>query len=160
MSKTVFGVALGAVVLGGFGYVLWYTHDQMPRNETSATQVASSSAAKLRTLNDIIAEDGNFICAFTNEDPGARNSGTLYISGENFRGDFSTAHMIQYGGFVYTWADAASMGTKTPRVAERGMAEQQGFDMQAALAYDCKDWTPDLTKFDLPAKVKFQEVAQ
>ena len=97
----------------------------------------------------------------------------MYVAGENVRGDFvSTApavgmtvqsHMIQYGGFVYTWSDMAPMGFKTPRVAmgaQKGttaMSGQQGFDMGVAMAYDCKDWTPDLTKFDLPAKVKFSE---
>ena len=187
MSKIIIGLVLGVAVVGG-GYVYMNikgagvvpaadTNTVSETGDVAAREKGSGMASGKRSLNDLVAAGGNYVCTFSSEDPNAKNSGTVYISGENMRGDFESvisvvkmtvqSHMIHYGGFIYTWSDAApGMGIKMARVAggtaaatdEGAMSGQQSFDAGVAMEYDCKEWTPDLAKFDLPSKVKFTEI--
>lgn len=93
--------------------------------------------------------------------------GTVYTNGGNIRGDVTVANRTESGtasfivkdGYVYYWNSAmpAGQGIKLKYdIASYRAGDFDQFDQ--AGNYECKPWTPESSKFNLPASIKFQEV--
>jgi hypothetical protein len=185
MVKGILGLILVVAVMGG-AYVMLGSSgmDASPKESGDAAAeaeameklekaAATKPAGNTQTLNDIMARGGDWICTFTSEDPRAKTEGTMYVSGNQARGDFKStiasvnmtaeSHMIQKDGFVYTWSNMIPQGIKSKAVTDvnptAAMPSGQGaFDAGVAFAYDCNPWSKDVSKFNPPAGVSFMEV--
>lgn len=194
MSKGILVLVIGVIILGAGVYLFMNnpgaqepgavvegsTGGDTAKSVTTAREAGSGMATGKRSLTAIM-DGGNHKCTFASEDPNAKSSGTVYISGDQIRGDFTSvvaaargvtleSYMLQTGGFVYTWSDASPQGVRTAREAGSGMATgrreqasgqasgQMSFDAGVELDYNCTSWTPDPSKFAVPKSVTFMEL--
>ncbi len=172
---------VGIVVLGG-GYFVYSKKmapqdaplsDSQKMESEGAVGAESAETSGKRTLASIMAGGGSHVCTFSSEDPNAKNSGTVYVSGDEIRGDFTStveaagmtmkSYMLQTGDMVYTWSDMTPQGFKTPSAQPSGdtaqpMSDQMSFDAGVEMSYDCKPWARDAAKFAVPTTVSFVEM--
>src|SRR3989344_1783289 len=101
------------------------------------------------------------------------NSGTVYMSGGNISGEFSTiaegrpmqTMFMMRDGYSYTWSpDFPTMGFKVKINTDAGdtNADASGtysWNANQIGDYNCEPWTVDESKFTLPTSIKFQEMS-
>lgn len=122
-------------------------------------------------------EDASYQCQVTQYlDAGLEQSteGTVFIHQGLVRGDYTAVingvevrpSLVIKDSKIYTWTDFAPFGVVTPIVLDEN---QNTNTPQTAVytwadkeigAYDCVAWEVDLSKFEIPADVNFQEIAQ
>jgi hypothetical protein len=164
------GILLGLVLVAGGGYYL-YTNSMAPQEspEPQETVVEESpSADGSTTFGELIARSGSWECNVSMNAGDVASEGKVYIANGNIRGDFESmvsgqvfgSHMIQTGGYVYSWTDMTPQGFRSP-VATSGQgdaaASSQGFDASAGVQYDCSSWAGDSSRFALPEGITFAE---
>jgi hypothetical protein len=183
MSTKYIAIAVGAVVvLGGAWYFLGNSSvptapategsESMQEGDDAAMTDGAADGTFTGSLGDLAKRGGNYQCTFTQDASGAKSSGTVYVSGYQIRGDFTstvaaanmtiTTHMVQDGGYDYVWSSASPMGFKTKVVGTSGgdgYAPTSGtqVNMGQSYGYKCVPWTVDKSKFTLPAGVQFTE---
>lgn len=180
-SKLIVGVVL-VVVLVGAGYVVYTQKANNLGDAAGGTSLAGSDDAGRNdtpdtpmggifrgSLFDLAARGGNYICTFTAATAEGESSGTVYVSGDTVRGEFMTSaagttmesHMLNMGGYVYTWSPAMPTGMKmraTQGTGDASTGTQGSYsDMQQEYDYDCNAWSLDTSKFALPEGVQFME---
>ena len=125
------------------------------------------------TLRSLFAMTKDTVCTYKGTNAQGSVSGTMYISGNMMRGDFTTtgqgegavdSHMIKNGDTVFAWTgnQGAKMDMKMleSKSADGATASQQnGLDLNQNVEYDCKDWTKDASKFTPPTSVTFMDIA-
>lgn len=136
---------------------------QSPQNTTTATQTTS--------LKNLMASKGSQQCTFNDTEMGS--SGTMYISGNKMRGDFSstidnrttTSHMISEGENAYVWMDDQKSGFKVSLKSMEGLNAKvntnapQAVDINKQMDYQCSTWTVDASLFAAPTDVQFQDMS-
>lgn len=138
-------------------------------SEATPTTEDSASAEFRGSLATLIARGGNYKCAFKQDTEVGSSVGTVYISGNEMRGDFSSlvtaanmtveSHMISDGEYMYTWSDVMPTGMKVKIDATAtAPSSSQGFDANQELDYKCDLWTRDGTVFKLPEGTTFTEI--
>ncbi len=180
MNKILIGIVGVAVVAGGAYFFM--SKNSVPAQDSAQVQDGANEAARdvaqtgVRSLKSIMAAGGAHVCTFTSEDPNAKNTGTVYVSGDSIRGEFESnvqgagmmkSHMIQNAGHMYTWSDATPQGIKMPIPAGGAQGDanasasgQMNFDAGVEMAYDCKPWTPDNASFTPPSSVSFMDMSE
>ncbi|MBX4198333.1 FecR family protein [Candidatus Parcubacteria bacterium] len=134
----------------------------------AATQKQEPTAGK-GSLRDIMAAGGDVTCSYTVNEGGAVSTGTFYISGTSFRGDFSIqsgaagtvdSHMIRNGNDTYTWSGNQGAKITVDQSTQNNTAPvpDQGFDFNQQYNYNCSAWKKDASKFSVPAGVNFIDV--
>lgn len=162
-TNTLLAVIVGVVVVGGGA---WYLSTQQPK---AATEETVFSEAGTSTFASFIAQGGSRSCDIVVNNEAAPAQGVVYVSGAEVRADFTTqpvtaggmsitAHMIQTGGYVYSWTDIMPQGVKVAVANGAGAASSNGFDVNARVSYDCSPWIPDASKFVVPPTISFMEV--
>lgn len=164
-TKTIIGIVVAIIVIGG---LVWYFSTQQtvvaPSPSGGTTQNTGSAS-----FAQFVAQGGSRSCDVVVNNPETPGTGIVYISGDQVRGDFTTkpttlnggeirAHMLQTGGFVYSWADTSSQGVKVRMGAGATATSTQGVDPDAQVSYDCSPWTPDASKFIPPSTITFMEL--
>lgn len=154
--------------------------DRMTTDDVSKIDSVDNSkttTSDSQKLSDVMAAGKDVVCTFTSSDPNAENSGTVFVSGKDVRGDFASdvktvsmkieSHMIQKDGYVYTWTNTMPQGFKAKVVmaqdsgnamATGKMSGSQSFDFNTSYNYNCKDWQKDTSKFTLPSSIIFSEI--
>lgn len=124
------------------------------------------------SMKDLIARGGDYKCTFSHSTDVSDSSGTVYVSGQKMRGDFtsnekvsgttSESHMINDGEFSYVWSSAMPMGLKMKITNDTtaGADTTSGVDVNQKLDYSCEKWNGDASQFSLPASVNFTELPQ
>lgn len=164
-TNALLGAIAGIVIIGGGA---WYL-SQSPAPSADNAQQQGAANTGSATFADIVAQGGSRSCSVVLDNPAAPATGVVYVSGTDIRADFTakpimgggmeiSAHMIQTGGYVYSWTDMIAQGVKVAAASGAGAAASQGFDMNAQVSYDCSPWTPDASKFAVPESVTFMEV--
>lgn len=103
-------------------------------------------------------------------------TGTVYISGgkmsmETMVGTGSssiTSHMVMDGKTSYSWMDGQKTGYKMDFEAMQANtvkgdvnnSGQANIDVDKQFSFQCSNWTPDSSKFALPAGVEFTDMAK
>lgn len=162
--NTIIGIIVAIVVIGAGGYYL----STMPAPEAPAPEGAAQTEGSTGTFADILALGGSSTCTVSVEVTESPAEGTAYISGDEVRVDFTarpanmgsveiTAHMIQTGGYVYSWTDLLPQGVKVKAESAAGAAESQGISANASVRYSCAPWIADASKFVPPSNVTFME---
>ncbi len=167
-TKTVISVVAALIVIGGGA---WYfsTQQQAPADtgEQGSTTTEGSGTA---TFAALLAAGGSRSCDVLVANEESPATGVVYVSGTDVRSDFTakpaimngaevTAHMIQTGGYIYSWTDLVPQGVKvkTDAAASTGQSMSSAIDPNAEVQYDCSVWVPDASKFEVPDSITFME---
>ncbi|MBX9765580.1 hypothetical protein K2X83_02975 [Patescibacteria group bacterium] len=172
MSLKIVGIIAAVLIVGGaaaFFVMNSSGNPGFPESGSDITTRVNQPGAYNGSLADLTRRGGDWQCTFTVENQVAQSSGTVYVSGQKLRGDFSSlvpqlnqtidSHMIQDNGAVYVWTSLSPQGFKTETaISTPGGAaafQEQGVDVNQAYDYNCVPWTVDPSKFELPAGVTF-----
>ncbi len=152
--------------------------DATPTDETvveedssnTPAEPASEGEAFKGSLKTLIARGGNYKCMFQQETEMGTSTGTVYVSGKEMRGDFTSivtgvamtveSHMISDGEYMYTWSGMMPTGMKMKVDATPSTTAEtnEAFNPDLELDYKCDLWTKDASLFNLPQGITFTEV--
>lgn len=162
MYKKYLGAFIGIVVIAALAFVFMNGAGigGSLLKETADTEYFSGSFAELAERG------GAWRCIFTHETETVTLRGTVYVYGENIRGDFESdtqgitvdSHMITDHGFIYTWSPIAPTGYKVPYSLEAGTGNGSS-EFRQPYDFRCTPWTVEETKFAIPADTTFVEIA-
>lgn len=170
-------LAIVALIGGGAYYAMNRNKtDVAGENQASTTAEQSSATGSVdskSSLRDLLGMGRNLACNFTNTASGTTVSGTVFISGSQMRGDFTSktgtqaaidSHMIRTGSDVYIWSSLqGGQGIKMTLTEEQNAGAQGASsmatpaDLDEKVAYECGNWLPDTSKFAAPSNVKFMD---
>ena len=171
MSKKLIGlVILVAVVVGAY---FVFGGNKGAENEELGNENEEQTSGKKMAFSEFLKQGGAYKCEVKQSMSDLENSGTMYVSGGNLRGEFSTvaegktflSSFLSRDGYTYTWSSMTpGMGFKIKAEAE---TSDEGADINGTYAwsadqigdYNCENWVVDATKFELPKNVTFQEIA-
>jgi len=84
-------IAIAAALGGGIYYTTKHSAAKKQPTPTPEASVSPSASPEARkTLKDLLSLAGNVTCTVSQSAGGNVSSGTVYISGSNMRGDFTT----------------------------------------------------------------------
>lgn len=163
-------IALIAILLVlGLGAVAYIqVNKASSKIESSKVEIASPTPTNQKeklSIKDLLAKGSSMTCMMNF--PEQNGNGTIYVSGQNFSGDFkvkvngkdTTSHMIQKDGTVYMWTHGATQGTKIKIDLSKMETEtNKSVDVNKQYDVDCGSWTVDNSKFTPPSDVKFIEI--
>lgn len=177
-------VIVGAVVVGGY-FIL----KSSPQETETNPAVTGENSADLETINpggtrpadekkmafsEFIKQGGSYKCEVKQYLSDIDNSGTVYMSGGNIRGEFSTiaegrtmsTTFIVKDGYSYTWSSLLpNMGFKTKAVETVGAdavtenSGTYGWNATQIGDYNCEPWSADASKFIIPTDITFKDVS-
>lgn len=176
----ILGIIVAVLVVGVGAWFVSQGKDVTTREDASGTETSLEKEAEVSTGDavqgspeELARKGGKYVCTFDMKDPNADSSGTVYIEGEKFRGDFKStvkalgqtieSHSISDTAFVYTWTSASPLAMKTPVVkgssgAGGTMTGSMNFTAQGAnTSWKCASGTFDASVFSLPAGIQFIE---
>lgn len=173
-KQAVIAIVVGVLILvgavGAFLYSQNKSSNETP-NTNTASQVNENQGEKSTqgTISEILAGGKEAKCTFAADSENGETSGTVYTSGQNARGDFTTTvnnketetHMIKDGNNFYMWGDSMATGVKMVMNINE-LSENlennkgfQSFNPDQELDIDCVSWTRDATLFTPPTNIRF-----
>lgn len=182
-TNTVTGIIV--VVLLAIVGVWWVTSSQsatQTRNDqmaaATATSTTSGSGSSTGTskgttsFKSIFTQTGSYECDYEQVGGQGRASNRIYISGGKMRAEFRTTTgtgttatlMVYSGGYLYTWTEGKTTGTKTKISALADLPQAIPTDLTSGAIYgttadsvgwDCHNWNTDKTLLTVPSYVKF-----
>lgn len=144
------------------------TEDSEFEGDMAATTSAQMSGSRLRDLFNL---GRDAVCTFSGSESGVESFGTVYVSGNMMRGDFTmkatstgtvNTHMVRKSDEVYVWtgAQGAKMDIGDLLVKSTTTAQSNAsLDLDRRLDYKCESWGKDESKFALPSNVKFTDLS-
>jgi len=165
-------IGIGILVLLGF---ILFTR-KSPQSAQDTPKESSDSLSG--NLKELITRNVPLKCTFDYQDETAGSTtGTVYISGDNMRGDFEmtqaeqkfTSSMIRDQGYVYTWSSAQPQGMKMKleepdtQMSQEEIPENfsQQLDIEnESINYSCNPWSPDNSMFTPPANIEFTDLSE
>jgi hypothetical protein len=168
MTKVLMAVVGVAVVGAGAWYLLQGGTEKV--SVTGQTDGHVTGETETGTWNDLLGMATPMECSTGMKTDGVENVGTVFVSGGNMRGDFSStvngktvdSHIIAKADGIYTWSSGMPQGVKMPRPTATAPApanSTQSFDPNTELNYSCKAWVADNSKFTPPTDITFMDVA-
>lgn len=175
MNKTILVVlaAVGILLAVLIGFAT-FNRSKSPKTETTNgtnNQEAVSEnevAGQTNSLRSLLGAGGSQECTY--EDAETKTSGTIYVGNGRMRGDVAVnstgsminSHMISDGKFIYIWTDDSEDGVKMSLAKSEdleGSAQtSQSVNLDQQMNYNCKGWSVDNTKFNLPS-INFQDLS-
>jgi uncharacterized protein YxeA len=142
-------------------------------SSSTTTTPANTTASKTNTFKSIFSQSGSHQCSY--EQVGGtseRGSSVIYIADGQMRGEFRTTTtsgnsanlMIYNGGYLYSWKEGSTVGTKSsiksladlPKIIPTDLTSGAIFGVSDTnISWDCHDWIKDPKLFFIPAYVKF-----
>ncbi len=122
------------------------------------------------SLRSLLGLGKNVMCTFSGTTGSTSSSGTVYISADgSMRGDFTTqtstgtqtSSMIVKDKIAYAWSGTQGVkmdATKATTSAGTSAQAKSAVDLDSQVDHKCTDWTPDASKFVIPATVKFLDL--
>jgi hypothetical protein len=183
-STLIWGAVVVVLVILG----IWYlassnggtgTQNQMATTTTSTTTTTTTTSgtgtpapASSTTFKSIFTQSGNHECDYSQTSPSSQSTSVIYISGGKMNAQFrtvdssgSTASLMIYdGGYLYSWKEGATVGTKSsiktladlPAVIPDDLTSGAIFGTGSDnVGWDCHDWLTDPSVFVLPTYVTF-----
>jgi hypothetical protein len=156
-------VAIILLVLG-----IWFFKQKQGGNiETSqeaVQQAAPETPSKTTSLRSLLGAGTTQSCTYSTDNA----QGTVYVSGQNVRGDFETkientstkSHMLVKDNTSYIWTDGQTTGFKmafqpSATSSDTTTTTQGAANFDTSYNYNCKAWSGDSSMFELPAGVTF-----
>jgi hypothetical protein len=176
-KQAVLAIVVGVlIVLGAVGAYFYSKNQTAKKTATVAVMhtTPTPNNAMQQSISQVLSSGKNSKCTFAAAPPsgGTQTSGTVYVSGQNARGDFemtangktSTTHMIRVADTFYLWGDSLPVGMKmTMSVNDlaskmQGGAQANSFDPNKKVDFKCVTWTANATLFTPPTNVKFTSI--
>jgi hypothetical protein len=175
MSKNaIIGVVAGLVIIAAGGYLAYSSSHKAAENaqmqkSAVSTETAADASAKKVAFSEFIKKQGNsgsYKCEVKQSMSDMENGGTVYVSGGNMRGDFSTiaegrtmsTSFIMKDSYTYNWSSMSpKAGVKMKIAATAGDSKETAYSWSADQVgdYNCQPWTLETSKFEIPADVTF-----
>lgn len=169
MPTWIIGAIVAIVILGGGGwYATTHTHETAAPAAGTSTSAAETDGSFTGSLRALAARGGSYVCTMHTDSGNVPTDGTIYVSGENIRGDFSSnapqigtvdTHMIADGTTLYLWNSLLPQGIKSTEMTEETTDASSGngttLDVNRSYTYDCKAWSADASMFVVPADITF-----
>ena len=184
-SKLMLLIGFSLVVVGLIGGLAILNRTYHPKKKLAVnnktvtkpviTQPIMTPFAFQGSVLDLIHRGGNFTCTWNSTLNNSKLSGTTYISGDKYSSisDVTsviniTVHAIGDGQKMYVWSEIPNMPIKgmvfpysdlaatKPSGTANTTQIQQAKQMMKKINYNCKEWTPDSSKFIVPSNIKFQ----
>jgi hypothetical protein len=166
MFKTIIGLlVVGAVAVGGY-FIMKSDTKVVDDVQKEETETPVQSEGKKMAFSELVKQNGTYKCEVKQAMSDFENSGTVYMSGTNMRGEFNTVaegrtvqnYFVIKDGYMYNWSSFASeMGAKI-KVEAIAKAREEGayaWSPDQVGDYNCEAWTPEASKFEIPAQVNF-----
>lgn len=124
---------------------------------------------KVDSFKDLIGT-GSYRCTVASRIENASSEGVIYISGNQFRGDFKSTipqigmtvdtHTIWDGEWIYAWSSLVSQGTKV-RSNQSGVTKDIDtvLPQDNNITYECVKAPIDPSLLVLPQDITFEEVS-
>lgn len=178
MMKTIGIIILVAVLGAGAYFVFGPKANSIPEVETQgevSTIDTKAPTGKKMAFTEFVKQGGSYTCMVSQNVQNTTAEGTVYISNGSIRGEYDTMYgstamhvsTIVKDGYSYTWTSAMpNMGFKAKVVenaeSDTGAAMSGSYSWNAETIgdYNCTPWTPDASKFVLPASVTFTDVSK
>ncbi len=173
----IIGIALVAAVGGGVYYVATQgdVHLDVGASINTEDGEAVDTDADMEdsvngqgSLESLLGLGRDLTCTFSRQEVDSQINGTVYVSGEDMRGDFdisseasgnTESHMIMTGDRVYVWNEGSTQGTQFKASEEDSEQAQKFINLDQTLDYDCDSWRKDSSKFNLPPVVTFTDIS-
>jgi len=165
------GIAI-AIVIAIFSYFMFGKSSQSPTGPTEVgTNTQSGESMSKGTIKSLFSGGKNQTCNIKYPEDQQMGQGTVYVSGEKFRGEFTTVaegktmdyNMIQDGGYMYSWSSASPQGTKM-QISELEKANASPtsgqVDLDSEVDLNCSGWSVDESKFQVPTNITFTDITQ
>lgn len=175
------GIAIAAVIVivilaaGGFLFLKHSKAPAMPKPTVMAkpTAMPSKTSSVTGTIMGLIAGGKTVSCTITY--PNNKGTGTVFVNGKKFAGDFNVedsagkaivAHIVSDGAYLYLWSSSMPSGIKMSLLAAKNAAtnaqnNSQTVDVNQNVSMDCQPWiTVDTTKFTVPTTIKFTDMSK
>lgn len=157
------------IVLVALAYYMFMRNQPGVVPSYTAQTSSSDSSESKGSIQSLLTAGKNVTCTINY--PDQAGSGTVYVSGNKFRGDFNlkarekemVSHMIKDAETAYMWSDGSDQGTMfkmdavKPSVAPG--TPSQTTDLNKEVDYKCSPGGADAAKFTPPANVKFTDMS-
>jgi len=171
---TIAVIVIILLLLLGAGGFLMLNKNTATSNKTATSQTQTATVKNEQTrksLLDLIKIGQNVRCTFKSEVTNGSTEGTVYVSGQNIRGDFSIkttsdgkttqTSMIKTGDTSYVWGAGLPTGIKMTVSLETLAANKQAsqyVDPNQKVDYNCVPWNVDSSLFTPPSNIKFTDM--
>lgn len=166
----------GIIILGTIAVILW---NNQTRPSTEGQEAAmmeekmeeTDESMSLSTIADIFTRSENVMCTFDVDAEEGTTTGTVYVAGDNARGEYSTnindetvtGYFIRNDDTFYSWTDQFPTGVKmvadvdewAENFNEQQEDESVSFDPNTQINFKCSAWNVDQSMFEAPADVNF-----
>lgn len=177
-------VVIAAIILVGIGAFVMMRRPSSTtpststeRSTSTTTETAIPTGEMSSTISDVVGKGQNLECDWkmptSGDAPNPFGAGKLYTTGNKGRSMISGSssgmaidgNAIYKDGEVYSWISVAgtTMGFKFDKAELESMNEsmtaeqkQQAEQIRSEMIFNCKPWTPDESKFELPTGVEFK----
>ncbi len=169
-------IALVAVLLIAGGVYMASTSTP-PSDELQDGTMMQDEQTSASSLRELLTSNKNVTCTFARptDESGTAQEGTVYVSGNNVRGDFTittskegtkVAHMIQDGEWTYLWGKGFADEGEGYRVRVSEISgnsnevmefKNDTFDADQEAEYTCTAWNKDESVFTIPNDIRFKE---
>jgi len=164
-------VIVAAVVilalLGGAAYLTLSKSSTVPQQATTVQEQPKASPSGVTgTLKSLFGK--NQYCTITYPNNGG--SGTVYVSGQKFRGDFTTkiadgkettSQVVSDGVYTYVWSSESPTGIKMKIdvTSPTASAQTGNFNLDQQVGLNCSPWVVDASKFTIPTNIQFTDLS-
>jgi hypothetical protein len=157
-------VIIGLALAAGGG--TYYKAKKAKMQGVNATTTASVSESG--TLRSLLSLGKDVTCTFSRSDNGTNVSGMVYVDNPMLRGDFVMmggaqgrveSHMVRMNNDVYVWMGNQGAKLNISDLNKATTTQATGnVSLDSQVNYECRDWTPDQSKFTLPSGVNFYDM--
>ena len=154
-------------LLGGAAYMKFAKTSTAPQQSpTVQEQPKASPSGVTGTLKSLFGK--NQSCTITYPNNGG--SGTFYVSGNKFRGDFTvktageketTSQVVSDGVYTYIWSSESPTGIKMKLdvTSPTASAQTGNFNLDQEVSLNCSPWGVDASKFTIPTNIQFTDLS-
>ena len=179
-TKNIVIAVVVIIVLAVIGWYIWgnqsgawmsgSTASSTPVAQTTGSTSGTQASSGFKSINDGVAQGGNYQCTISIIDSGSRTTGTIYGTAGKTRVDLTLAasngtnvitHIIRSGTTSYTWVDGQQTGVKSTFVQGSAVVPQPNGGVStttstgAQFSSNCYPNVPDQSNFTPPAGISF-----
>jgi hypothetical protein len=175
-------ITIGAIIILGAIAAFLYSQTRPSTDELDSSKMAKEAEApdegmSLATVADIFTRGENQMCTFEAGGDEGVTTGTVYVSGDSARGEFTTTisndesyetYMIRNDDTFYMWGDSFPTGMKMVMSVDEWANQiiddteessvNSAIDPNAEVDFKCSSWTVDRSLFEAPTDVKFMTI--
>lgn len=173
-KQAIIGIAAAAIILLGAGAAFLYRENtkEPSKNIPAPTKEVKKESETGNNIIEILKSGQTKQCDFKSDEGDSATSGVAYFNNQNLRADFtikdeskkSAVSMIRKGNDNYIWGtsfpnNAGVKMTLSMDEFEKSDQTKDYLDPNKKVDYKCKPWTLDISMFNPPSNIKFQDLS-